>query len=103
MEELKTKKCSKCGRELTLDNFSKCASSSDGLQYCCKDCHRERARESYYKRKEKSFSVTPLGKVYTNVELAKFHPRELLAELKARGYEWEKMYAPRQEVLYSKV
>lgn len=103
MEELKTKKCSKCGRELTLDNFSKRASSSDGLQYCCKDCHRERVRKSYYKRKEKSFGVTPLGKVYTNVELAKFQPRELLAELKARGYEWEKMYAPRQEVLYSKV
>lgn len=103
MEEIKTKKCSKCGRELTLDNFSKCASSSDGLQWQCKECHREGVKKAYYKRKEKSFDVTPLGKVYTNVELAKFQPRELLAELKARGYEWEKMYAPRQEVLYSKV
>jgi hypothetical protein len=28
---------------------------------------------------------------------------ELIAELKARGYEWEKMFAPRQEVLYSEV
>lgn len=103
MEEIKTKKCSKCGRELTLDNFSKNAKHKDGLQYTCKDCQRESVRKAYEKRKEKSFGVTPLGRVYTNVELAKFQPRELLAELKARGYEWEKMYAPRQEVLYSKV
>ena len=103
MEEIKTKKCTKCGRELPLDNFSHCSRNNDGLQYCCKDCQRESVRKSYYKRKEKAFGITPLGKVYTNVELAKFHPRELLAELKVRGYEWEKMYAPRQEVLYSKV
>jgi hypothetical protein len=103
MEEIKTKKCTKCGRELPLDNFSKCAANKDGLQRMCKECHSESTRKSYYKRKEKSFGVTPLGKVYTNVELAKFQPRDLLAELKARGYEWEKMYAPRQEVLYSKV
>lgn len=103
MEEIKTKKCTKCGRELPLNKFSKCLRNNDGLQYACKDCQRDSVRKSYYKRKKNSFSVTPLGKVYTNVELAKFHPRELLAELKARGYEWEKMYAPRQEVLYSKV
>lgn len=103
MEEIKTKKCTKCGRELTIDNFSKCAANKDGLQFRCKECQREGTRQSYYRRKEKSFGVTPLSKVYTNVELAKFQPRELLAELKARGYEWEKMYAPRQEVLYSKV
>lgn len=100
---METKKCTKCGRELPLDNFSKCATNKDGLQYYCKDCQRESARKSYCKRKENSFGVTPLGKVYTNLELAKFQPRELLAELKARGYEWEKMYAPRQEILYSKV
>jgi hypothetical protein len=103
MEEIKTKKCTKCGRELPLDNFAKCSRNNDGLQYECKECHNERTRDNYYKRKENSFGVTPLGKVYSNVELAKFQPRDLLVELKARGYEWEKMYAPRQEVLYSKV
>ena len=103
MEEIKTKKCTKCGRELPLDSFAKCSRNKDGLQYECKDCHNERTRDNYYKRKENAFNVRPLGKVYTNVELAKFQPRDLLAELKARGYEWEKMYAPRQEVLYSKV
>ena len=101
---METKRCTKCGRELTLDNFSKCAANKDGLQRMCKECHSESTRKSYYKRKEKSFGITPPpNKVFTNPELAKFQPRELLAELKARGYEWEKMYAPRQEVLYSKV
>lgn len=28
---------------------------------------------------------------------------ELIAELKARGYEWGKMYAPRKEILFSEV
>ena len=59
----------------------------------------------------KNANVKARGNLITNAKkkhlvlhrLAKFHPRELLAELKARGYEWVKMYAPRQEVLYSKV
>lgn len=33
-----------------------------------------------------------LKKVYSNPELAKFHPRELIAELKARGYSGELRY-----------
>ena len=51
MEEIKTKKCTKCGRELPLDNFAKCSRNNDGLQYECKDCHNERTRDNYYKRK----------------------------------------------------
>ena len=103
MEEIKTKTCSKCGRELPLENFSKCASNSDGLQRQCKECHRESVRNAYYKRKEKSFGITPPNKVFSNPELAKFQPRDLLVELKARGYTWEKMFAPRIEILYNKV
>ena len=100
---METKKCAKCGKELTLDNFSKCAKNKDGLQRMCKDCHRESVRKSYNKRKEQSFGITPPNKVFNNPELAKFQPRELLAELKARGYVWEKMYAPRIEIKYEKI
>lgn len=100
---METKRCTKCGRELTLDNFSKCASSIDGLQWHCKECHRKSVRNAYYKRKEESFGITPPNKVFTNPELAKFQPRELLAELKARGYVWEKMFAPRIEIKYEKI
>ena len=100
MEEIKTKVCNKCGRELPIDTFNKKASSKDGLQGYCRDCQNSYMSERYKSEKKNKQKMLP---VFTNPELAKFQPRELLAELKARGYEWEKMYAPRQEVLYSKV
>lgn len=109
MEEIKTKVCSRCGRELPVSEYHKNAKHEDGLQHECKDCRREIQREYYLNRKKKQDATLDVVKVngknlvYTNAELAKFQPRELLAELKARDYEWEKMYAPRQEVLYSKV
>jgi len=31
MEEIKTKKCAKCGRDLPLDNFSKCAANKESI------------------------------------------------------------------------
>jgi hypothetical protein len=37
----KTKKCSKCKKELTLDHFHKDKSKSDGLNWWCKECKRE--------------------------------------------------------------
>ena len=94
MEEIKTKVCSKCKRELPITEFHRNKATKDGLQSHCKECTK------LYDANKKNKKLLP---VFTNPELAKFHPRDLLAELKARGYEWEKMYAPRQEVLYSKV
>ena len=38
-KEVKTKKCSKCGRELPTDNFYKYNKAKDGLQYWCKECY----------------------------------------------------------------
>lgn len=100
MEENATKVCNKCGRELPISAFNKRTKSKDGLQDRCKECQSAYSRENVLKKKAEAHKVFP---VYTNPELAKFQPRELLAELKARGYEWVKMFAPRQEVLYSKV
>ena len=37
-ETKKTKKCSKCGRILPIDNFSNNNSAKDGLQSYCKEC-----------------------------------------------------------------
>ena len=37
-EEVKTKKCGKCGRELPVDNFSKDKTKKDGLQSWCREC-----------------------------------------------------------------
>lgn len=76
------KKCSKCGRELPASEFWKNASTEDGLQTYCKECGNVYAK----KRKENSGG---LKKIYSNPELARFSPRELIAELKARGYTGE--------------
>lgn len=73
--EIKTKKCSKCKRELPLDKFSKNNSKKDGLQCQCRDCM--------------SVKTKKMKKVFTNTELVKFTPRQLMDELKARGYEGE--------------
>ena len=70
----KLKKCSKCGRELPVSEFWKNASTEDGLQTYCKE------------------GGGNLKKIYSNLELAKFSPRELIAELKARGYTGELKY-----------
>lgn len=73
-----TKKCNRCGELLPLTSFNKCKSSKDGYYSICKSC-----RKIDYMNKGK---VSKLSKVYSDVELAKFTPRQLLEELKARGY-----------------
>ena len=44
-----------------------------------------------------------MAKVHTNAELAKFTPRQLMAELKARGYRWEYMLEPQRRIMYDKI
>lgn len=95
---METKKCSKCGRELTVENFYKKKSAKDGLQDYCKECHRHSVSQSYYKNKEQK----KRHKIYTNEELSKFTTRELLQELKLRGYVWDKMSFT-QYVDYNKI
>ena len=44
------------------------------------------------KLKEEAKNFDKLYKVYTNRELAKFEPRDLMLELKARGYEGQLVF-----------
>lgn len=41
------KRCTKCGLEKELDQFSKSARAKDGLQWECRSCKNDRAREYY--------------------------------------------------------
>lgn len=106
---METKVCVHCGREPTLDNFYRKKDAPDGLQGTCKECHREASRKSYAKRKVENSTVDNvvseggLYRVYAHPELSSFTTRKLLEELKARGYTWEKMFAPRQEIDFHKI
>lgn len=81
-----TKKCSRCGVEKPLSEFHKNRSSKDGLQNYCKQCSYESNKIS------RGHNV---HKVWLNPDLAKFQPRELIAELKARGYSGELSFTQR--------
>lgn len=75
-ESTATKVCYKCGRELPLSEFYKNRTTKDGLQRECKEC-----RKMLDSNKSKK-----LSKVYSNADLARFTPRQLIDELKSRGY-----------------
>jgi hypothetical protein len=101
MEEIKTKVCRKCGEELPISEFTRKATAKDGLQCYCKKCNSKATTEYARKRKEREkaqkienerVEFENKYKIYTNRELAKFTPRELMLELKARGYEGELLY-----------
>ena len=108
MEEIKTKVCHKCGRELPLSEFHKKSSAKDGLQPLCKECSNKIASECAKRSREKKkaqkienerIEFEKKYKIYTDKELAKFTPRELILELKARGYVGTLLY---EEVIVNK-
>lgn len=108
------KKCPKCGRLLPKESFNKKTSSKDGLQDNCKDCMRAYNKERYDRiRIESDKAIVKvnkhidfpqkLHKVYSNPDLARFTPRELMAELKARGFKWEWMLEPQKKIMFDKI
>ena len=78
-QEIKTKRCSKCGRELPLSEFYLMRVAADGLQDWCKRCQKERVRTNYTNK-------------LCNPDLAQFTPRQLIEELRHRGYTGEIQY-----------
>ena len=98
---METRICRKCGRELPTEAFYKNHTCKDGFDTICKDCKNEYQREWQKKNKEKKkarkieeerIEFEKKYKIYTNKDLAKFNPRELMLELYARGYEGELLY-----------
>lgn len=121
-ETVRTKKCPKCGRELPTTEFYTNCRSKDGFQDKCKECQREFNRE-YQRRKKEERRIASLNtedkvetekivvdakectmaKVYSEPELAKFTPRQLMQELKSRGFRWEYMLEPQRKVYFDKI
>lgn len=67
-------------------SFGKMLQPKMDCRHYCKECG------NVYARNRKKTPGGNLKKIYSNPELAKFSPRELIAELKARGYTGELKY-----------
>lgn len=72
--ETTTKVCRSCGRELPLSALNLHNKSEDGHCSECKECSRRRSRKAIAKNAKSN-------------PLAQFTARELMVELKKRGYE----------------
>lgn len=93
-EEAKaTKKCSICGKTLPLSAFYSNSSSKDGHHSCCKECYKQRNKKFYEAAKEK----------LRTSRLADFTPRELMEELRRRGYEGKLYYTEVHTIELSKI
>ena len=79
---METKVCIKCGRELPLNAFAKHHLSKDGHMSRCNSCREEARKQSPLGGGK--IKVNPI--IGGNPDLAPFTPRELIEELKARGY-----------------
>lgn len=78
---METKKCACCGQELSTTEFYASQRNKDGLQSYCKSCIKE---------KNKQYSNKSIGG--GNELLKDFTPRQLIEELKARGYKGKLYY-----------
>ena len=99
MEEIQKKVCSKCGLELTLDNFY-VKTTPDGIQVPrnqCKECYKEYMRGYGARRREKreaeilakttkELLPTTMSEEVLLEFLDKVQPRILLKSLYERGY-----------------
>ena len=76
---METKVCKVCGVELPISEFKKTPMKLNGVDTCNKCCARKSAEARLARRIEKSAGG---GKG----ELARFSARELIEELRTRGY-----------------
>lgn len=80
---METKVCSTCKRELPTSEFYKSYTKAGGLQSQCKDCKKQYNKDRY---------VIKCSIGGGNPMLKDFTPRQLIEELKARGYKGKLYY-----------
>ena len=76
--EIKTKVCKRCGRELPLHEFGRHARTADGLQVYCRQCSKEAMMRTRKAKVDKDIERATYG-------LASFSDDELINELRRRG------------------
>ena len=84
------KKCRCCGRELPMSNFKK---GRWGVVSVCNECDKQHRAENRQARIDKAKQkIEDVRAENRQLCLADFSPRELMAELKRRGYEGKLTY-----------
>ena len=90
--------CSKCGRILPLDSFSKHRGKSDGKQARCKECEAQHRKDNaeYYKqwRKDNKERIREYGKQWRkdNVEYSRQYRKDNKERIREYGKEYYKQY-----------
>lgn len=56
---METKKCLYCKKDLTIDNFSKCKKSKDGLKSRCKNCLKDQEKKRLKNNTEYNKNIDP--------------------------------------------
>lgn len=91
---METKVCKCCGNELPITEFRR--GKAHGVEFVlsiCNTCMRNKQIEGHAKSKEqKAKSHESELKDAKIMRLSDFTPRELMEELKRRGYEFEMTY-----------
>lgn len=85
--KISEKTCVACNRTLAIDEFYKSSKAKDGLQGHCKECHRKAVKSSQERRE--ALGAARKTRSANNPDLEAFTSRQLLTELKARGYRGE--------------
>jgi hypothetical protein len=83
------KKCLKCGETKDVSYFYKQKSMKDGLNPYCKECFNNMVKYSRHKIKDGGGLNLNKKAEDANNPLADFTPRQLMIELRRRGYEGE--------------
>lgn len=90
MEQETVKTCKCCGRELPISSFKK---GRWGYVSVCNECDKQHRAEHRKSRIEKAKQkIEDVRAENRRLCLADFEPRELIEELKRRGYEGQLKY-----------
>jgi ribosome-binding protein aMBF1 (putative translation factor) len=101
MEQETVKTCKCCGRTLDISNFKK---GRWGYVSVCLDCDKKhRAEKRQARLDEQKQKVENVRAENRQLCLADFTPRELMAELKRRGYEGNLTYTETHTIDLSKL
>lgn len=94
------KTCTRCGRTLPIESFSKDSRTADGHRHICNECEhtsRSKGRGGKLSKFSKEELVAELQRRGYKL-LADPTPRELMLRLKAMGYDGELTYTKVEKI-----